>query len=99
MAKVKKENQAAAHQAVADQEPASMPEKIDEPGPIMAEQPIRVEFPRDRLFDLYVARVAKAETVSTMRRDPRVIFREAFLEARVALDIYRQETGEGRKVV
>lgn len=49
--------------------------------------------PRDQLFDLYVARVAKAETVNTMRRDGRAIFRDAFIEARVALDVYLEQMG------
>ena len=47
---------------------------------------------RDRLFDLYLARVAKAETVNTMRRDARAIFRDAFFEAKCALEVYRELT-------
>ena len=43
---------------------------------------------RDMLFDLYLARVAKAETVNTMRRDAKAIFRDAYFEAKVALDVY-----------
>ncbi len=86
MAKTKKENQAAA-----DQDSATplerMPVRPVEPSDVM-----QVE-PRDYLFDLYVARVAKAETVNTMRRDGRAIFRDAFIEARVALDVYLEQTG------
>lgn len=86
MAKTKKENQAAA-----DQESATplerMPVRPVEPSDMM-----QVE-PRDYLFDLYVARVAKAETVNTMRRDGRAIFRDAFIEARVALDVYLEQMG------
>ena len=47
---------------------------------------------RDRLFDLYLARVAKAETVNTMRRDAKAIFRDAYFEAKVALDVYLEMT-------
>ena len=47
---------------------------------------------RDWLFDLYLARVAKAETVNTMRRDPKAIFRDAFFEAKVALDVFEEMT-------
>lgn len=92
MAKAKKENQAAENHAAENVEPA-LPEDIDVPGPVMPGQPFQVEFPRDRLFDLYVARVAKAETVNTMRRDGRAIFRDAFIEARVAFDVYLEQTG------
>ena len=47
---------------------------------------------RDQLFDLYLARVAKSETVNTMRRDARAIFRDAFFEAKCALEVYRELT-------
>lgn len=47
---------------------------------------------RDMLFDLYLARVAKAETVNTMRRDAKAIFRDAYFEAKVALDVYLELT-------
>lgn len=40
---------------------------------------------------LFVARVAKAETVNTMRRDVKAIFREAYDEAKVALDVYLEQ--------
>ena len=86
MAKTKKENQAAA-----DQESAT---PLERP-PVLPVEPsdmVKVET-RDRLFDLYVARVAKAETVNTMRRDGRAIFRDAFIEARVALDVYLEQMG------
>ena len=98
MAKAKKENQAVEKQAAVNpesesiQEPATIPESVDSPGSVMSGQPIQVEFPRDRLFDLYLARVAKAETVNTMRRDGRAIFRDAFIEARVALDVFQEMT-------
>lgn len=68
------------------------PESFGESGPVMAGQPLQVEIERDRLWELYVARVAKAETVNTMRRDPRAIFRDAFLEAKFALDVYNDLT-------
>ena len=86
MAKTKKENQAAV-----DQDSATPIERM----PVMPVDPsvmMEVE-PRNRLFDLYVARVAKAETVNTMRRDGRAIFRDAFIEARVALDVYLEQIG------
>lgn len=47
-----------------------------------------------QLFALYLARVAKAETVNTMRRDARAIFRDAFLEAKVALEVFKTETSK-----
>lgn len=90
MAKTKKKNQAVENQA-ADSEPT--PRDFGECGPVMAGQPLQVEIERDRLWELYVARVAKAETVNTMRRDGRAIFRDAFLEARVALDVYLEQMG------
>ena len=49
----------------------------------------------DRLWELYLARVAKAETVNTMRRDGRAIFRDAFIEAQCALDVYHDLTNGG----
>ena len=90
MAKIKKVNQAVENQA-ADSEPT--PRDFGECGPVMAGQPLQVEIERDRLWELYVARVAKAETVNTMRRDGRAIFRDAFIEARVALDVYLEQMG------
>lgn len=88
MAKTKKENKAAA-----DQDSATPIERM----PVMPVDPsvMKEVEPRDRLFDLYVARVAKAETVNTMRRDGRAIFRDAFIEAKVALDVYRDLTNGG----
>ena len=74
---------------------ANLPVELLTPGPV---QPLPVEpepfefIGRDRLFDLYLARVAKAETVNTMRRDARAIFRDAFFEAKVALDVYHEMT-------
>ena len=47
---------------------------------------------RDMLFNLYLARVAKAETVNTMRRDAKAIFRDAYFEAKCALEVYRELT-------
>lgn len=94
MAKIKKENQAVENQA-ADSEPT--PRDFGECGPVMAGQPLQVEIERDRLWELYVARVAKAETVNTMRRDGRAIFRDAFVEAKVALDVYRDLTNGGNE--
>lgn len=47
---------------------------------------------REMLFALFCARVAKAETVATMRRDVRGIFRDAYDEAKVALAVYVEQT-------
>jgi len=70
---------------------AVLPVESLTPGPVLPlsgePEPLNIVF-RDMLFDLYVARVAKAETVNTMRRDARAIFRDAFFEAKVALDVY-----------
>jgi len=74
---------------------AESPETLGEPGPIMPGLMPVCEV-RDPLWELYVARVAKAETVNTMRRDGRAIFRDAFVEAEVALDVYLEMTG-GKK--
>lgn len=49
---------------------------------------------REMLFELYAARVAKAETVTTLRRDVKAIFRDALVEARVALDVYLDQAKE-----
>ena len=97
MARVKKENPAVENQAAENQEPTPTPESFGEFGPVMAGQPRQVEIERDRLWELYVARVAKAETVNTMRRDGRAIFRDAFVEAKVALDVYRDLTNGGNE--
>lgn len=59
-------------------------------------EPIRNETAND-LFQLYVARVAKAETVRTMRRDARAIFTDAFKEAKIALDVFRELTEQEDK--
>ena len=90
MAKMKKENKAAA-----DQDSATPIERM----PVMPVDPsvMKEVEPRDLLFDLYVARVAKAETVNTMRRDGRAIFRDAFIEAKVAFDVYRDLTNGGNE--
>ena len=95
MAKNKKEVPAAEKPAVADtvddaQDMAALFGKTTV-RPVEPSDMMQVE-PRDYLFDLYVARVAKAETVYTQRRDGRAIFRDAFNEARVALDVYLEMT-------
>lgn len=72
---------------------ANLPVESLTPGPVLPVEPEPFEFiGRDRLFDLYLARVAKAETVNTMRRDARAIFRDAFFEAKVALGVYLEMT-------
>ncbi len=59
-------------------------------------EPISNETSND-LFQLYAARVAKAETVRTMRRDARAIFTDAFKEAKIALDVFRELTEQEDK--
>ena len=103
MAKAKKANQAAGDRPVENREPvapdpaAEFPPATSEPPPATSEPPPACECQRDRLWELYVARVAKAETVNTMRRDGRAIFRDAFAEAKVALDVYLEQTKKGQQ--
>lgn len=52
---------------------------------------------REMLFELYAARVAKAETVTTLRRDVKAIFRDALIEAKVALEVYLDQAKEENK--
>ncbi len=68
-------------------DPAKLPEVEFIPAPLPGPM-----IERDMLFDLYLARVAKAETVNTMRRDAKAIFRDAYFEAKVALDVYLELT-------
>lgn len=89
MAKNKKANPTV-EDRVADSEQASS--DFGGCGPVMAGQPLQVEIERDRLWELYVARVAKAETVNTMRRDVRAIFRDAFVEAKAAHEVWASQT-------
>ena len=93
MAKAKTRKQADAGHVI-DVTPAcpefqvpEVPERVTPLG-----EPLMVLPERDRLFELYLARVAKAETVNTMRRDAKSIFRDAFFEAKVALDVYLELT-------
>jgi hypothetical protein len=51
----------------------------------------------DRLWGLYLARVAKAETVNTMRRDGKAIFRDAFIEAKCAHEVWVDMTKGGNE--
>ena len=97
MARVKKENPAVENRAAENQEPTPTPESFGEPGPVMAGQPLQVEIERDRLWELYVARVAKAETVNTMRRDGKAIFRDAFIEAKCAHEVWVDMTNGGNE--
>ena len=94
MAKYKKVNPAVEDQAANSE---AMPEEIGEAGPVMAGQPLQVEIERDRLWELYVARVAKAETVNTMRRDGKAIFRDAFIEAKCAHEVWAEMTNGGNE--
>ena len=60
----------------------------DAPPPVVI-SPAAVE--DEKLWQLYLARVAKAETINTMRRDIRVIFREALAEAHAALAVWNEK--------
>lgn len=91
MAKTKKDPPAPKVEPAPDEIPADSPAVSELP------PPIQVEIPRDRLWELYVARVAKAETVHTMRRDGRAIFRDAFIEAQVALEVFDTCVSETKK--
>lgn len=42
------------------------------------------------LFELYVARIANADTLHTIRRDHRAIFADAFKEAQEALSVFNE---------
>ena len=99
MAKTKKDPPAPKVEPAPDEIPADSPAVSELPPPIQVEipPPIQVEIPRDRLWELYVARVAKAETVHTMRRDGRAIFRDAFIEAQVALEVFDTCVSETKK--
>ena len=58
------------------------------PPPVMI-SPVAIE--DEKLWQLYLARVAKSETINTMRRDIKVIFREALAEARRALEVWNEK--------
>jgi hypothetical protein len=58
------------------------------PPPVMI-SPAAVE--DEKLWQLYLARVAKSETINTMRRDIKVIFREALAEAHAALAVWNEK--------
>ena len=46
------------------------------------------DYENPKLWQLYLARVSKSETINTMRRDIKVIFREALAEAHAALAVW-----------
>lgn len=96
MAKAKKANQAAEDRPVENQEPVA-PDPAAEFPPATSELPPACECQRDRLWELYVARVAKAETVNTMRRDGKAIFRDAFIEAKCAHEVWVDMTIGGNE--
>lgn len=103
MAKAKKTNQAAGDRPVENREPvapdpaAEFPPATSEPPSATSEPPPACECQRDRLWELYVARVAKAETVNTMRRDGKAIFRDAFIEAKCAHEVWVDMTNGGNE--
>jgi hypothetical protein len=51
----------------------------------------------EKLWQLYLARVAKSETINTMRRNIKVIFHEALAEARRALEVWNEKNEGGKK--
>ena len=58
------------------------------PPPVMI-SPVAVE--DEKLWQLYLARVAKSETINTMRRNIKVIFHEALAEAHAALEVWNDK--------
>ena len=96
MAKAKKANQAAEDRPVENREPAA-PDLAAEFPPATSEPPPACECQRDQLWELYVARVAKAETVNTMRRDGKAIFRDAFMEAKCAHEVWADMINGGNE--
>lgn len=72
--------------------PATRPEAEAPEAEVAKPEPVRsatVASEADaQLWALYLARVAKSETVATMRRDLHVIFREALVEAKAALEVW-----------
>lgn len=84
MAKAKKDKPAPKKEPVQE---VVAPEVLG--GPVMNE-PIMVEIPRERLWELYLARVAKAETVHTVLRSGEKIFGDALAEAKVALKVWEE---------
>lgn len=62
------------------------PEVLDAPLDSIVE-----DYENPKLWQLYLARVSKSETINTMRRDIRVIFREALDEAHVALAVWNEK--------
>lgn len=64
----------------------SPPEMFDVPS-----ESIFGDYENPKLWQLYLARVAKSETINTMRRDIKVIFREALAEARRALEVWNEK--------
>ena len=49
------------------------------------------DYENPKLWQLYLARVSKSETINTMRRNIKVIFREALDEAHAALAVWNEE--------
>ena len=102
MAKGEKRNHAAADHG-SDAPEKVEPESVVEPKSVVE----RVETDerrspgckcqRDRLWELYVARVTKAETVNTMRRDGKAIFRDAFIEAKCAHEVWAEMINGGNE--
>ena len=62
------------------------PEVLDEPF-----DSIFGDYENPKLWQLYLARVAKSETINTMRRDIKAIFREALAEAHAALAVWNEK--------
>lgn len=64
----------------------SSPEALDVPS-----DSIFGDYENPKLWQLYLARVSKSETINTMRRDIMAIFREALAEAHAALAVWNNK--------
>lgn len=64
----------------------SPPEAFDVPSESIFE-----DYENPKLWQLYLARVSKSETINTMRRDIKAIFREALAEAHAALAVWNNK--------
>ena len=64
----------------------SPPEVLDVPSESIFE-----DYENPKLWQLYLARVAKSETINTMRRNIKVIFHEALAEAHAALAVWNEK--------
>lgn len=64
----------------------SSPEALDVPS-----ESTFGDYENPKLWQLYLARVSKSETINTMRRNIKVIFHEALAEAHAALEVWNEK--------